>query len=528
MELQASTALLGHAGAPAPLIRLGGDADAAPELSYNLPDATCYSGSYFLELDFPASIFRAAVRRAPPSDREVASIKVDPSASKVLTHDWLRSSTGINSITKVDKLAQLLESYGITRKSEPADKALRGKTRNVYQTRLAIRKTLSGESKPFGYTPPSKARPRLVLIETYRLSTFRGAYGAGRVLSTFTLLPGERTKISIRTWKKTDTEVKRASSILDSFSSTSAIEFQETLEAEHSDKRQVSDAFEYDAHAQASAKFGVGSASVQSGVKSATCAAREQFAKTVESATTRHAQEASANRQVEVNTSFQTTTSTGEQTEIERTIENVNVSRTLNFVFRQMNQEFVTILHLIDIRVGFFNGFPEARREVPLGQLDDLLAEVVEREQIAGVRQAIVDQLTSIRDYQQTIHSDFVVSTEGFERGDGYLRVNPSKTQSFDERYTVRGLIMSAVSNVIRTDGVIAESLLGEATALDEYAQRLQELEIARRAAEIATAAAQTARLSTMVELLQNGQLEAAKVVAESLRPYAFAADEKP
>src|SRR3712207_8730267 len=32
----------------------------------------------------------------------------------------------------------------------------------------------------------------------------------------------------------------------------------------------------------------------------------------------------------------------------------INVSRTLNFVFRQMNQEFITVLHLVDVRVAFF------------------------------------------------------------------------------------------------------------------------------------------------------------------------------
>ena len=41
---------------------------------------------------------------------------------------------------------------------------------------------------------------------------------------------------------------------------------------------------------------------------------------------------------------------------IEREIENINLSRTLNFVFRQMNQKFVTMLHLTDVRVAFFNG----------------------------------------------------------------------------------------------------------------------------------------------------------------------------
>ena len=61
---------------------------------------------------------------------------------------------------------------------------------------------------------------------------------------------------------------------------------------------------------------------------------------------------------------------TEEQTEIGREIENINVGRTLNFVFRQMNQEFITILHLVDVRVAYFNGDPDYTREVTLPQLD--------------------------------------------------------------------------------------------------------------------------------------------------------------
>jgi hypothetical protein len=41
------------------------------------------------------------------------------------------------------------------------------------------------------------APPRLMIVEIYRLSSFLGNYGAGRVVKTFSLLPGEKTKISV-------------------------------------------------------------------------------------------------------------------------------------------------------------------------------------------------------------------------------------------------------------------------------------------------------------------------------------------
>ena|GEM_PF-6675129 len=66
--------------------------------------------------------------------------------------------------------------------------------------RLNFYRSLTG-ALTYNYVPePQAARPRLYLIETYRLSSFLGSYGAGRILKTFTLLPGEKTKISVKTF----------------------------------------------------------------------------------------------------------------------------------------------------------------------------------------------------------------------------------------------------------------------------------------------------------------------------------------
>ena len=77
---------------------------------------------------------------------------------------------------------------------------------------------------------PPEPRPRLLLVEVYRLSSYLGAYGAGRVLKTFTLLPGEKTKISVKTYTRRTTDAKAASSILDSFTKESAEDFEKSTE----------------------------------------------------------------------------------------------------------------------------------------------------------------------------------------------------------------------------------------------------------------------------------------------------------
>ncbi len=209
--------------------------------------------------------------------------------------------------------------------------------------------------------------------------------------------------MTIKTYRKTETEEKRASSILDSFTEESAKSFEDAVQSEHSDKRNYSENFEYHIEAEANASWGWGSAKVSGGVKGGSNSAREEFAKNISNATKKHSSKASAKRDVQINTSYESKVTTGEETTIERQLENINVSRTLNFVFRQMNQEFITLLHLVDVRVAFFNGFPESRREYPLTQLDDLLEEVVKDTEREKVRQGIIDELTNIFDYQDNV-----------------------------------------------------------------------------------------------------------------------------
>ncbi|MFX1317408.1 MAG: hypothetical protein ACFE9T_16215, partial [Promethearchaeota archaeon] len=66
---------------------------------------------------------------------------------------------------------------------------------------------------------------------------------------------------------------------------------------------------------------------------------------------------------------------TGEEVTIMRRIENLNASRTLNFTFRQMNQQFHSLLHLTDVRIAFYNGCPGSMKEFALFELGDLVKE---------------------------------------------------------------------------------------------------------------------------------------------------------
>lgn len=380
--------------------------------------------------------------------------------------------------------------------------------------RLNIYTALSGKLK-YNYLPEPKVEPRILIVESYRLSTYLGQYGAGRTIKTYSLLPGEKTTISISTYKRTESTSKEASSILDSYTEESADEFETSVMSEQSSKENTTKSFEYYADAEASATWGWGSAKVSGGVSGSSTSAREEFAKNVSNSTSKHAAKASAQRNVEVNTSFETTEQTGEETAISREIQNINVGRTLNFTFRQMNQEFITILHLIDVRVAFFNSYGESRDEVPLAKLDDLLDKYVAAAKKKEVKDAILAELLYIRDYQDREHA-FVEEVK--LRGAGsYWRVKKEYVSLYKDAATgteivVPGIILKVTKNVMRTDGVIVEALLGQADALDDYSKGLQDEKVEGQRLANEKLALEVEREKTRNDILRRKDIDAAKV----------------
>jgi|SRR5215204_3686968 len=335
---------------------------------------------------------------------------------------------------------------------------------------------------------------RLLLVESYRLSSYLGAYGAGRTIKTFSLLPGEKTKISVKSFRRSATDKKDTSTILDSFTQEASDDFEKSTAAEQSYKQNYDESFKYTVRGEAEASWGWGSAKISAEASGSTNAAREEFAKNITNATQKHASKASAKRDVQVNTSYEVKTEEGEETSIERELENINVSRTLNFVFRQMNQEHISILHLVDVRVGYVridivDDQPITTfREATIPQLDSLLNEVIVENKREHYRQAIVNQLTSVFDYLDEPKS-FVEEKALQDPSDTYLRVKKNVVSTYKDDATgteikVPGIIVAATKNVLRTEGVIVDALLGQGDGLDSYSHGLQDEAVKSRQLE--------------------------------------------
>ncbi|MGB7816170.1 MAG: hypothetical protein WBL28_07450 [Methylotenera sp.] len=524
-----------------PMIKLD-PSGKAPILSYNVPEPTSYNGRCLIELEFSDDYFKPSVKMKPAGSSRTPVKNLDVSAIKSAVLAGMKSGfadqklfpnirTTINSIRFIEQPNPGLVPVGSTPVSPKLAQLDAGEVASMMQAgkRLNIYKSMFGTLTHNYISEPTVVRPRILLVETYRLSSFLGSYGAGRTIKTFSLLPGEKTKISVKTYTKREEDAKSASSILDSFTQESSDNFEQSVQAEQSNTEKYAENFEYHAEAEASCSWGFGSAKVSGGVKGGSNSAREESAKNISSATAKHAAQASAKRDVQIETSYEAKVETGEETSVEREIQNVNLSRTLNFVFRQMNQEFVTLLHLVDVRVAFFNGFAESKREVALPELDSLLNDVIIDGKRKEVREKIVEQLSNIFDYQDRQHT-FI--TEGPYKdnnnnpiaGTEYLRILKDKTHLYQDEatnteITVPGIILSAKKYTMRTEGIIVDALLGAGEALDHYALRLQELEVARREAEVEEQSSKADRSRMLNEIIKGNDTQRTSLLEKLICP---------
>jgi hypothetical protein len=408
-------------------------------------------------------------------------------------------------------------------------------------------------------------RHRLMLVECLRLSNYLGRYGAGRIVQTFSLLPGEKTSITIRSFESTTTTATETSSIFDSFSETTGDELTNSVTNEDTSKSQSEEDLKASVNVKAGASWGWGSASVEAGLAYGTSSAREQLTKNVTNGASRHAAEKSSKRDVKVDTTRTVTSQTENETTIVRTLENTNLSRTLNFVFRQMTQEFVSLLHLADMRIAHLTEWfqPDGKRvqdrvdyeEVALPQLHSLLQRICASAERATTAEAIIlRQLDAVFDYlgnRQAIVQEVSRDVPSRDPLTGQIRTevdpnDPSKTRPVNEKVTwtrfdpdlrgtwppqdpddpappftitVPGVILGVTQNTLRTDGIVVDAFLGGGPALDAYSSELQRTAIAAREAEAEQAQAEVARTKLGVDIVSAGEANKAELYAKVFAP---------
>jgi hypothetical protein len=381
---------------------------------------------------------------------------------------------------------------------------------------------------------------RLVLVEKVAISSFLGSFGASRVVKTFTLLPGEQTQISVDSYMKDESTTKSAQSILDSTATECAADFEDTVNSENDTKASNTDATAVSISADVGGSWGFAHADIKGSYSDQTNASREQMAKNVQNALAKHTSKASSNRSVNVNTDFTETSSSGTTTDTSRTLKNINVSRVLNFVFRQMTQEHVVLTHLVDATLGYYKldilldatGQPQKGPDGgPLTQVsfaEYTLPEVAafQRGEMTGAAMATLQQdilsvLTNISDINGNMQSLVELVTPNDQAGNplpdaAYLRVKKSLSSDYTATggatFTVPGILLNATKCVMRTDQLLCDAILGEGDALDTYSHALQDVAIAERQAAVDERNAATAREKLAQQIVANKDADMAAI----------------
>lgn len=404
------------------------------------------------------------------------------------------------------------------------------------------------------FSPKPTLKLRITIVEHLKMCSFLGDYGAGKTVKTFSLLPGERTTITVRSYKdKTSSFVKSSSTttneytstyfaddtssyaqqsenILDSYSQHSADQVQEILEQieESSAGIQINSSINSEQNSGHGVQGGInllGLVNFQAGGGGSSTTAtaftsngiRENHISNLSNALTASVQESSQHRDVDINTTTGNASNhstggnagssstmsvsqqesmlikAGEETLTIRELQNINYSRVLNFVFRQLLQEYITLTWLNDASIVFTTGFPGQQRAVRLSQLDSFLEETINSAaHRSEVKKLILLHFCNVVNYQGVIKQFTEKVTESFadcvDGGAGptfeYWRKKFGITDNYTSgglNITVPGIIVAVQSHILRTDSVIVDALLGQGEALDCYNTRLQD-EAARSA----------------------------------------------
>lgn len=548
----------------APFIRLGEDADKAPRLNYSIPESTNHVGISAISIDINEGLLNEVTRKEIRENVEKKKTKRPKPVAPELRIDDLvlvSKSDRMATVTNLKSVAEVYDQYPSSFIYRPSEGML-------------------GFSGDFDIIqprprPPKQVFPKILFFEKLQISTFLGNYGAGRVIKTFSLFPGEKTKISVKNYQKTmqkdESTVNFGSSVLDSVTEEAAIDFENSIQSESSNKYTESEADILNSQKNYNKNEGSGSAKVLWGLVEAggsggsessneisgewgTRSARESFSNTVSNALFKHSARASSKRDVEINTSQEQSTSTtseeGSERTIERQIENVNVSRTLNLVFRQMVQEYISVLNLTDVKIALYDESPGPYPQYAIHELDKFLDAyfVDDPETRVGVLEGIIRELFFIFDYRdapqqflEQVNLEFPTTTiDGLDinlpESLSYLRVNKSLTTRLEGRefIEVPGVVLKENVITMRTEGVVVDGFLGhggdpEAGLLDTYSANLQTETIREMALRNELQQEEIDKISLGREVVTNGDERQARLFREVFccKPYSEKGEEE-
>ncbi len=483
----------------------------APILNYSLPQSTCYRASAYLALDIPTKYFKKRPDLRNNFWDLVAKLSLEQWVERLkdeMSFAVEQSIFNNHTILKKDGVRKFViknngqSASALKLKSEEqtfdeptiADIPLSSIAKKIKKGfKPILQQDIFGKTSIKYTSRPPKNTPKIAIELKLKMCSFLGDYGAGKTIKTFSLLPGEKTKISIRHWEHNEDTRSQASNVLDSLSQSSANELQNIIESEtiHTTEESSTDSSNFGGGGGLNVGLDLGvvevgiGGNVDGGTSKAFNSGISDSVRNLVNSTSTHVSKSDALRQIEVNTETSSSSSSENEENISRELENINKSRVLNFVFRQLLQEYYSITYLDDISIVYADGY--SKKATRLSGLDDFLKSLVPNVTIRNnIKASILNKLCNIYDYEGTRQQFIECVEEELSctiKCDCLPKMEPEKVCYFRKRKglqqsyktkTVDGIILDVTHRIVRTPALVVDALLGQGEALDCYNQRLQ------------------------------------------------------
>jgi len=387
---------------------------------------------------------------------------------------------------------------------------------------------------------PPIAKPRIIIFEHHKMCTYLGNYGAGQVIKTFSLYPGEVTQITVRSFKDNkqsfykDSQVSSnemastyyssdevseetlARSILAGDSEYGFTQIQKSIQDRTFNASTEISGKSDDVVSNTGGGYSKGwklliwgestghGNSATTNTNETSSAHRENMTDVVTSSVDDHVKETNNYRNLEINSTSANSKSktyggndltqnsvsvsegmhqmitTGEEATTIRYLRNINLSRSLNLIFRQMLQEYISVTFLNQATLLYTNGYPETEKIYNITNLEDLLEAYIVPAHVAEVRKAIQLHFCNVFDYLGDKYSFIEKITETYDDCESgtpdesyvYWRKKRGLSQTYTSgpiNISVPGIITSVKHRTLKTDSAIVDALLGQGEALDCY-----------------------------------------------------------
>jgi hypothetical protein len=325
---------------------------------------------------------------------------------------------------------------------------------------------------------PTALCPQLFLVETYHLRTLRTATGKGSQVSSIQFLPGEEKVIEISTSVTQSSDVTSTTTAMESQDDQVAKNFNDHV-SEASEKTGSQETNDYDLHANfhgdASMGFGSGEANAQLDVHGGSNSVRNGFSNAVQNGMdSQIAHTAQSRRQTVSEQSSTNSTDQSAKTVSTDKVKNPNPSHTVNFIWYQLVEQYVSFLTLDNVDVAFINTDSQHTQiRVPLHDLDSLLNKVLEPNRVDQVRSAIKTQLGAVLDYQDRPRN--IVEEVPLGDDKSILRINNNLQSQYllkdsngelVRTINVDGVLIKAFINVLPSRSLVVDSVVGQSSVI--------------------------------------------------------------